>query len=449
MSIETIKLLSYIILFISIIHFFAKNDEFSIMLVIFFMATGIMRYNAVLSGISKWVVVAYAFDIFDLNDEVALRAMNYFFIGTIIFVLSYFLFRDKYHESTFKYDDQRLFNEFLSQKQFQIIVLFIVFIIVNGIFNRILVQYQGVGIAFGVSYFYLFKLAIGGLILLFFLIFKNIPWANLPFKLGYLAVILFAAYTSYSPYERFQFLSWMIALGFIVVGNTAPQQKFKYYIVGGTLVLGAFAFAGNMRHDFVRNASFEKQIDYAIYRIEKAEDQNMLDGFMMVLQVYPQHLDYSYGMEHFEIFLRPIPRALWPEKPVGGYVNKLGLNNYMPGGVTVGISQSIYGTFYGEGGLGGIIIFSIIYGFIFARLFYFSTKFDSDMRFLFKGIIFASAVPILRGGDLPGIIAFVGMSYWPIFIFYYQYRNFLHQKAIQKQTENAENIIDNNPISNG
>ena len=152
----------------------------------------------------------------------------------------------------------------------------------------------------------------------------------------------------------------------------------------------------------------------------------MLDGFMMVLDVYPKHLNYSYGMEHFEILLRPIPRKLWPGKPVGGYANKLGLNDYKNAG-TVGISQTIYGTFYGEGGVMGIIILSIIYGWLFVKLFRYTYRYNSDVHWLLKGIIIASFVPILRGGDLPGIIAFIGMSYWPVFLFLYQYNKFLKE----------------------
>ena len=166
----------------------------------------------------------------------------------------------------------------------------------------------------------------------------------------------------------------------------------------------------------------------AFERSSSKEDQNMLDGLMMVMDVYPNHLDYHYGGEHFEILLRPIPRAIWPEKPVGGYANKLGLNDVRKG--TVGISQTIYGTFYGEGGVAGIVILSILYGYFFVRLFRMIGRYDSDLYWILKGIVLASFIPILRGGDLPGIVAFIGMSYWPVFLIVWQYNRYLKQNTI-------------------
>ncbi|MEB3338131.1 MAG: hypothetical protein VKJ46_11755, partial [Leptolyngbyaceae bacterium] len=35
---------------------------------------------------------------------------------------------------------------------------------------------------------------------------------------------------------------------------------------------------------------------------------------------------------------------------------------------------------------------------------------------LARSILCASLVPLLRGGDLPGIVAWIGMSFWPCFL---------------------------------
>jgi hypothetical protein len=169
-------------------------------------------------------------------------------------------------------------------------------------------------------------------------------------------------------------------------------------------------------------SNFEK-ISAAWQRNKSTEDATMLDGFMMVLQVYPQHLDFHYGTEHLEILYRPIPRSWWPEKPLGGYANKLGLNENMGGG-SVGISQSLFGTFYGEGGVGAIVILSIIYAYLINGIMVKSIRFNSDTRHLIKGATIASIIPLLRGGDLPGIYAFIGMSFWPVILFVNRYSSF-------------------------
>jgi hypothetical protein len=420
MTVELIETLTILISFIAILYFFVSNDEFPALLIVFFIATGLMRFHAVQNGLSGWVKVAYAFPIFHMSDELAIRSLRLFFLGTVIFSVAYMFFRSKNGIIYYTKDSKELFNRFLSRWQPYILTLFIIFLVINSYFRVLLNTYES--FAYGLSYFFLFKLAIGGFAILMFLAYRNLQ--NKKLKLLYLALLIIAAFMSYNPGTRFQFMSWMVALAFLIIRDMDVIKKSVLYTVGGVIIIIFFAYAGNARHSFVNQLDFDDKIELAWTRIEKGEDQNMLDGFMMVLQVYPEYLDFGYGNEHLEILYRPVPRAWWPEKPVGGYANKLGLNENMPKGITVGISQSIYGTFYGEGGIGGIILLSIIYAWLFTWLFKKASYFRSDMRFVIKGIVFASAIPLLRGGDLPGIIAFVGMSFWPVFLFMFGYYRF-------------------------
>ncbi|OYT71277.1 MAG: hypothetical protein CFK52_08610 [Chloracidobacterium sp. CP2_5A] len=134
----------------------------------------------------------------------------------------------------------------------------------------------------------------------------------------------------------------------------------------------------------------------------------MLDGFVIVRFVYPELIDFTLGLEHLEVVTRPIPRSLWPDKPVGGYVNKLGLRDESQG--TLGISQSIYGSFYGEGGTIGIAVFAIIYGLGCAILTRWMVRLHPFVYTVLRGLFVAWLIPLLRGGDLPGIYAWLGMS---------------------------------------
>ena len=58
-----------------------------------------------------------------------------------------------------------------------------------------------------------------------------------------------------------------------------------------------------------------------------------------------------------------------------------------------------------------------------------AARYNSDLYWLIKGIILASFIPILRGGDLPGIVAFIGMSYWPVFVMIYLYNKHLKKQV--------------------
>lgn len=379
-----------------------------------------------MSGKSEWVTVNYALSIFNLTNELGQEALNLFILGTAVFMISYIAFRQ---ERSYIIDHQSLFSAFLSQQKSKVIVLFGAFMFVNGLAKVALGNGPA---AYGNGYAFLFGLAIGGIILLMYLIYRHIPSkGQLSTKLLFLGLFAIAAYLSFNASLRFQFLSWAVAIGILIVKDRKPTRKAVVYAIGGVCV-ALFSLAGVLRSVKSEGLDFNQALALSLERNDKADDQNMLDGFMMVLQVYPQHLNYSYGMEHVEILMRPVPRVLWPEKPVGGYANKLGLNDNF-GGVTIGISQSIYGTFYGEGGTFGIILFSILYGYLFTRLFRYANRYNSDMRYLLKGVIIASTIPLLRGGDLPGIIAFIGMSYWPIFIFLYQYNQFLKKAHLSSK----------------
>lgn len=423
MALESIIAITFILIAISVAYYFRRNDEFALLIVLFFVATGLNRYLTVVSGENEWVNVKYAYSIFYFDDVLALEALNLFLLGTGVFVLCYIMFNKTKPASPIAEDSYFSLSSFLHQKKKFILYLFVAFIFINSIATGALGAAEN--IAYGNSYAFLFRLALGGIILLAFMVYKNMRFGNQFFMKSIMsAVLIFSAYISYNPGLRFQFLSWMIALAILYLKDASPAKKIRSYALGGFAVLLFFSLAGVARYQNVNHLTWEEKYELAMERASTTEDQNMLDGFMMVLQVYPEQLDFHYGLEHLEIFVRPIPRSLWPEKPVGGYANKLGLNEGTFQG-TVGISQSIYGTFYGEGGIIGIILFSILYAIIFIWLFRYANRYQSDIRYLLKGIIIASAVPILRGGDIPGIIAFIGMSYWPVFLVLYQYGKFL------------------------
>jgi hypothetical protein len=148
----------------------------------------------------------------------------------------------------------------------------------------------------------------------------------------------------------------------------------------------------------------------------------MLDGMGVLLQVYPDLLEYRKGREHLEILTRPIPRAIWPEKPVGGYMNRLGFFD-KDSDFTLGISQSLFGSFYEEGGTLGVVVCSAVYGTLIGALMMRAMRLYPLSCVLLRGCICAGMIPLLRGGDLPGIYAWIGMAFWPCALAMWSLRN--------------------------
>ena len=213
-------------------------------------------------------------------------------------------------------------------------------------------------------------MAVGGFVLLAYLVFRSYTWQeDTGVKLLYLGLMIYAIIQSYHPGQRFQFLSWMVAIGVLVTKDYNTKRKIKYYIAGGMLVLFFFSLAGVMRRMDVSNLSIIEKWELASARTESREDQNMLDGFMMVLDVYPEHLNYHYGGEHLEKNINaPLSLVQYgQENPSEDMQTNWGLNQLEKG--TVGISRLFMEPFMVKVAFRGIIIFSVLYGWLFVKLF--------------------------------------------------------------------------------
>lgn len=280
------------------------------------------------------------------------------------------------------------------------------------------------------SYLILFSLSLVGVAILTAALWKSGAFHTAGERFG--ASLLFVAiiYLTFQPSMRFQFLGWFVAATIILSSGLSFVRRARMLSIGLIGAVALFAVAGALRNAEEPTVELEQS---AWERFAFAEDANMLDGFALLRQVYPEMLDYSYGGEHLEILGRPIPRAWWPDKPVGGYMNKLGIIT-ADSGFTLGISPSLFGSFYQEGGLVGVVLLSIIYGFGFGRLVSFSTRILPLAGLLLRGILAAAIVPLLRGGDLPGIYAWFGMSFWPcLLLLWLRRRDFFAQIPYRQQ----------------
>ena len=236
-------------------------------------------------------------------------------------------------------------------------------------------------------------------------------------------LLLFIGFITYGPYGRFMFLGWMIGGCYIISTFWFGRKRFPVLAVGAAITLTLFGVAGAMR-----NQDQTAVVTAGIQRTEGADDANMLDGLVLLMQVYPQQLPYEHGLGHLEILERPIPRALWPDKPVGGYMNKLGIFDAGSAGTT-GISPTLFGSFYAEGGWVAVFILSVIYGWALAGIVRYSCKLRPLFEVLIRACLLGGMVPLLRGGDLPGIYAWLGMAFWPVPLFLWWNREYLYSDA--------------------
>ncbi len=384
-----------------------KHDEIPLLIsaVLFYVFT--FRLWALLMG---WTSPAdlsnFGFD--PLDSKSALEVESIAILGQTVLLSIYMLAQ----RSRVDVPDKLASSELLAWLKPCVVALGVTCIFISLVARRSVgVQIaSGKSMGFEVSsYLVLFSLSLVGVAILIAAL-----WKSRAFHPGgerFVASILFVAiiYLTFQPSMRFQFLGWVVAVTVILSSGLSVVRRAQVLVIGLIGAVSLFAVAGALRNTEDPTVELEQS---AWERFAFAEDANMLDGFALLRQVYPAMLDYSHGREHLEIFERPIPRAWWPDKPVGGYMNKLGMIT-ADSGFTLGISPSLFGSFYQEDGLVGVVLLSIIYGFGFGRLVSLSTRIVPLAGLLIRGMLAAAIVPLLRGGDLPGIYAWFGMSFWP------------------------------------
>lgn len=389
--------------------FLRRNDEIPLLISSFLFYVASYRYWAVTNGINKWINIKNL-GFASITNEAALSALSYIVFGEICLMAAYLLQQTRVVPPIIAISDQA-FNRWLRPKIifFGLLCLPLVVIIRAQVAAKLS---AGSSLAFEVTgYLYLFPMVLVGIAALVLCLWKFGGFSSLHTKIAAIAIIIGVSYYTFAPNSRFQFLGWMIASGIILSSTYRPKHRLIAFIAIAIFGLSIFAVAGALRNPKLTGDALNQA---ALERAFSAEDANMLDGFVLMQQVYPKRLDFSLGMEHLEILMRPIPRSWWPEKPVGGYMNKLGIT-IKGGKATLGISQSLFGSFYGEGGLIGILVCSLIYGTIFGKIVRYSTQLHPFASLLIRAIFCACLIPLLRGGDLPGIYAWFGMAFWPCF----------------------------------
>jgi hypothetical protein len=384
-----------------------RHDEIPLLIstLLFYVFT--FRFWALLQGWASPVDISnFGFDPIDSNGALDVQAIAT--LGESVLLSVYMLAQRR----RIDVPEKLASPELLGWLKLRVIGLGVICILISLLARRA-VEVQiasGKSMSFEVSsYLSLFSLSLVGVAILIAALWKS--GAFYPGGESFLASLLFVViiYLTFQPGMRFQFLGWFVAVTIILSSGRSVIRRAQVLAIGLVGAVALFAVAGALRNDEDPTVELQQS---AWERFAFAQDANMLDGFVLLRQVYPRLLGYSYGGEHLEIFERPIPRAWWPDKPVGGYMNKLGIIT-ADTGFTLGISPSLFGSFYQEGGLVGVLLLSMIYGLGFGRLVSFSTRIVPLAGLLLRGILAAAIVPLLRGGDLPGIYAWFGMSFWP------------------------------------
>lgn len=395
-----------------------RNDEIPLLINSFlFYVTG-YRYLTISLGWNQWVNLS-SFGFEPITENSALQALSAVVLGQLCLLFAYTFNQTKIVPILRPRDDPYLFRWLRPKAMILgLMCLPLVLVIRNQVADQ---MSMGSSLAFEVSgYLYLFPMVLIGVATLILCLGKFGGLHSGLHRIVALAILCGVVYLTYAPHSRFQFLAWIVAGSTIVSSSYRAKTRLIALAAFAIFGLSLFAVAGAMRN--IQSPSGQLN-QIAVERALGAEDGNMLDGFVLLQQVYPKHLEFSLGMQHLEIFMRPIPRSLWPEKPIGGYMKKFTLLT-QGGKGTLGFSPTLFGIFYAEGGSIGIIVLSALYGYLLARIVRYSLQLHPFANILVRAVLCAALIPILRSGDMAGNYAWIGMAFWPCFLVLWYQRHY-------------------------
>jgi hypothetical protein len=137
------------------------------------------------------------------------------------------------------------------------------------------------------------------------------------------------------------------------------------------------------------------------------------DFLTYVVSVVPSRTEtYTYGGQYLQIFTEPVPRKLWPGKPVGTPIRLFNLNNY---GNFLGMTPSLVGDAWMSGGWIGIVVtMTIVGGLLGGAHRWFWRHSDSAVESLFYLVGLALVPQWFRDGGI-SIAKFLFWNMSPLF----------------------------------
>jgi oligosaccharide repeat unit polymerase len=176
-------------------------------------------------------------------------------------------------------------------------------------------------------------------------------------------------------------------------------------VLMGIALIASFSVIGDDRGASIRRAiTGDSQSEIFMY---KREDERFLEGmdfanleyFEFLVYAVPQRSGtYSYFNDVLQVFTEPVPRALWPGKPVGAPFTRIYLFDY---GNPIGMTKSLPGQGWYSLGWLGVMIWCSLWGWVLGLIY---RRFVESPQNSIKTAAFMMFMPIMviayRDGEL-------------------------------------------------
>ena len=180
--------------------------------------------------------------------------------------------------------------------------------------------------------------------------------------MGLLPLILFVGYRVYCGWARWTIVLFFLGLALVYAWQKGRRSLPLWAVLLAIPLFMLFQTLGHNRdylQMLLRGESVRRAVDPVTPEEqfkEKYDTQEFanFDYLCYVLKIVPERTgSFNYGCQYLQLFTEPIPRKLWPGKPVGAPVGFFSLNSF---GNFIGLTVSLPGDGWMSGGWLGVII---------------------------------------------------------------------------------------------
>ena len=251
-----------------------------------------------------------------------------------------------------------------------------------------------------------------------------VPWF---YRFRLLTLVPFAVFTFARLLNgggRWTFVMAAASLALAILYERRSKWLDLRTVVLGVGVLSLFTIVGDNRAYFAAmisgNVAPQSQID----KLAPLEDENYANQEFMEYLVYviPQKSrSYDWFLDNLQVFTEPVPRVLWPGKPVGAPIQLYKLFDY---GFPIGMTYSLPGEGWAQLGYIGVVIWCGLFGLVFGKFYnWFARSQQTEFQVAVYVLLLPLSIQFFRDGTLLTLVKFplfymVPLALWWLFAWF-------------------------------
>lgn len=263
------------------------------------------------------------------------------------------------------------------------------------------------------GYFYESRLMLGPIAVIFAWLMRFRWYSFLPLA----AFVILGGGTG----TRGPFILAAVALGLIWLYERRRKWPDVRMVLAFIVLAGVFTAVGNDRGHAIRGLFVESQVD----AWNSGDDPRFLEGMDTGNLEYVEYLThtipartgtYGYFLDNLQVFTEPVPRVLWPGKPVGEPIKLFNLMDY---GYPIGMTRSLPGEGWYSLGFAGVALWCALFGALWGWVYEaFARNRAQGLRLISYLVILPLSILFFRDGVLVTMLRFLLFLAFPLVTLY-------------------------------